>query len=151
MLNNRDHLLTKGYPHNKLDVQTTVTSLAIVCTRVSDFDLWWPHITSMKNNKYYLLTKCYLHSKFEVQATFTSWLYRVYKVFILGRLVTSNDLWPQWKTIEIVHLPSVTYMLRLKFKKLLFLEISCLQANLIGIIYSLRATNLTQKIHRRLE
>ena len=43
-----------------------------------------------------------------------------YKKIARKSLVTSNDLWPPWKTIGIIYSP--------KFKHLLLFEISCLQA-----------------------
>ena len=76
--------------------------------------------------------------------------------------MTSNDLWPPWKTIGIIYSPSATNVLSLKFKQVLLCEISCLQGftrfsdfesgdlkwplncseKPIGIIYSPRATNV---------
>ena len=41
--------------------------------------------------------------------------------------MTSNDLWPSWKTIGIIYSPRVTNVLSLKFKQHLLLEILCLQ------------------------
>ena len=93
-------------------------------------DLKWP-LTSMKNNRDHLLTKGYQRAKFEVQASFTSWdivFTRFYKVFRLWPLVTSNDLWPPWKTIGIIYSPRATNVLSLKFNHLSLLEISCLQS-----------------------
>ena len=93
-------------------------------------DLKWP-LTSMKNNRDHLLTMAYQRTKFEVQASFTSWdivFTRFYKVFRLWPLVTSNDLWPPWKTIGIIYSPRATNVLRLKFKHHSLLEISCLQS-----------------------
>ena len=52
---------------------------------------------------------------------------RFYKVFRLWPLVTSNDLWPPWKTIGIIYSPWATNVLSLKFNHLSLLEISCLQ------------------------
>ena len=93
----------------------------------SNVDLKWP-LNFMKNNRNYLLTKYY-------QATYQIWSssniyflrYRVYKAFILLPLVTSNDLWPSWKTIGIIYSPRVTNMLSLKLRQPLLLEILCLQ------------------------
>ena len=92
-------------------------------------DLKWP-LTSMKNNRDHLLTKGYQRAKFEVQASFTSLdivFTRFYKVFKLWPLLTSNDLWPPWNTIQIIFSPSATYILSLKFRQHSLLEISCLQ------------------------
>ena len=54
--------------------------------------------------------------------------YRVYKVFILWPLVTSNDLWPPWKTIGHIYSHRATNIPSLKFRQLSLLQISCLQA-----------------------
>ena len=112
----------------------------------------------MKNNMDHVLTKAYLHTKFEVQTIFTSWdivFTRFYKVFGLWPLLTSNDLWPPWKIIEIIYSPSATYKPSLKFRQHFLLEISCLRSchtltsgdlwppwKTIGIIYSPRPTNV---------
>ena len=42
--------------------------------------------------------------------------------------MTSNDLWPPWKTIGIIYSPRATNVLSLKFKHHSLLEISCLQS-----------------------
>ena len=42
-------------------------------------------------------------------------------------LVTSNDLWPPWKTIGIIYVPRATNIPSLKFRQLSRIEISCLQ------------------------
>ena len=84
---------------------------------------------------------------------------RFYKVFRLWLLVTSHDLWPPWKTIQIIYSPSATYIPRLKIRQHLLLEISCLQSFIlcplvtsndlwppwktIGHIYSPRATYIS--------
>ena len=41
--------------------------------------------------------------------------------------MSSNDLWPPWKTIGIIYTPRATNILSLKFRWLSLLEISCLQ------------------------
>ena len=41
--------------------------------------------------------------------------------------MTSNDIWPSWKTIGIIYSPRVTNVLSLKFKQLLLLEILWIQ------------------------
>ena len=60
------------------------------------FSLWhlkWP-LTSMENNRDHLPTKGYHYTRFEVPATFTYWDNMVTSFW---PLVTSYDLWPQWK------------------------------------------------------
>ena len=51
----------------------------------------------------------------------------VYKVFRLLPFVTSNDLWPPWKTLRIIYLPRAINIPCLKFQQLLLIEITCLQ------------------------
>ena len=41
--------------------------------------------------------------------------------------MTSNDLWPPWKTLGIIYLPRATNILSLKFRQLSRIEIMCLQ------------------------
>ena len=52
MENIRDHLPTKGYQHTKFEVQATFTYWDVF-TRLSDFDLWWPHMTFDLHEKQY--------------------------------------------------------------------------------------------------
>ena len=92
---------------------------------VSSVDPKW-HLTSMKNNRDHLLNKGYLKTKFEVHATFTSWN-NMFNVFRLWPLVTSNDLWPPWKTILIIYPPRATNIPCLNFRKLSRIEITCFQ------------------------
>ena len=81
-------------------------------------------------------------------------------------LVTSHDLWPPWKTIQIIYSPSATYIPSLKIRQHLLLEISCLQSFIlwplvtsndlsppwktIGIIYLPRATYISSLKFKKL-
>ena len=128
MENNTDHLPTKGYRHTMFEVQATFTYWDNVFTRFSDFDLWWPHMTFDLHGKHYGPT-------FQGLSTYQVWSsgnfhllrYRVYKVFSLLTLVTSNDLWPPWKTIGIIYPPRAINIPSLKFQQLSLIEITCLQ------------------------
>ena len=116
----------------------------MVFIRVSD--LWWLQlIFDLHKNRGHLVTKLYIHT-YEVQATFTLLeILCFYKIFRLWPLVTSNDLWPHWKTIQIIYSQRATYKLSVKFRQLSLLEISCLQGwppwKTIGIIYPPSAIN----------
>ena len=98
-------------------------------TRFSDFDLWWPHMTIDLHEKQYKL------STHQVLPTYQVWSsdiicflrYCVYNIFILWPLVTSNDVWPPWKTIGHIYSHRATYIPSLKVKQHLVLEIPCLQ------------------------
>ena len=118
--------ISRATVRSTYQVQETFTYWDVF-KRFSDFDLWWPHMTSMENIRDHLPTKGYQQTKFEVQASFTVLRYHVYKVFSLLTLVTLIDLWPPWKTIGIIYPPRATNIPSLKFRQLSHLEISCLQ------------------------
>ena len=105
MENNRDHLPIKGYEHTKFEVQATFTSWDIMFTRFSYFDLWWPQMTFDLHEKQQGTSTHIGLPTYQVWSSgnFHLLRYRVYKVFILWPLVTSNDLWPPWKTIGIIY------------------------------------------------
>ena len=125
MENNRDHLHTKGYQHTKFEVQVTFTSWDTVFTRFSVFDLWWPQMT-------------YDHGKgiiYQRATNIPSLKFRQLSLIEISCLqgfqtltsMTSNDLWPPWKTIGIIYVPRATNKPSLKFKQLSLVEIQCLQ------------------------
>ena len=77
--------------------------------------------------------------------------------------MTSNDLWPPWKTIGIIYPPRAINIPSLKFQQLSLIEITCLQGfqtltsgdlwppwKTIGIIYVPRATNIPSLKFRQL-
>ena len=80
----------------------------------------------MENIMDHLHTKGHQHTKFEVQATFTYWEC-VYSVFSFLPLVTSNYIWPPWKTIGIIYPPRAINKPSVKFRQLSVIEIPCLQ------------------------
>ena len=80
--------------------------------------------------------------------------------------MTSNDLWPPWKTIGIIYPPRATNIPSLKLRQLSLVEIPCLQGfqsltsgdlkwpltsiKTKGIIYLPRATNIPSLKFRQL-
>ena len=124
------HIYIKGYTTVYIPCLKfrKISRIEIMCLKgfqnLTSGDFKWP-LTSMENNRDHLRTKGYQHTKFEVQATFTR--YHVYKVFSLFTLVTSNDLWPPWKTIGIIYPPRAINRPSLKFQLISLIEITCLQ------------------------
>ena len=113
---NRDHLLNKGYLMTKFEVHATFTSWDNVFTRFSDFDLWWPKMTFGLHGKQNRSSTHQGLSTYPVWSSgnFHLLRYRVYKVFRLWPLVTSNDLWWPQMTFDLHennrdHLPTKGY------------------------------------------
>ena len=146
MKNNRDHLLNKGYLKTKFEVHATFISWDNVFTMFSDFDLWWHQITFDLHGKQYGSSTHQGIPTYQVWSSgkFHLLRYRVYKVFSLWPLVTSNDLWPPWKTIGIIYVPRATNIPSLKFQQLSLIDITCLQGFQVQAIFTYWDTVFTR-------
>ena len=92
---------------------------------------WWPQMT-VDHNGQQLSNIIYctlqgLPTDISTYSNFHFFTYFANNVFWLSHALTSNDLWPPWETVGIIYLPRATYILSLKFRQLLLLEISWLQ------------------------
>ena len=98
-------------------------------TRFLVFYLWWPQMTFDLHRKQQESSTHQGLSTNQVWSSgnFQLLRYRVYKVFSLLPLVTSIDLWTQWKIIGIIFPPRAINIPSLKFQQLSLIEITCLQ------------------------